>query len=106
MCVDGILSAEYKFDEATRKKCWLYTIKWHGYTIAQTADEAPIPAEYFGDGKIIEDFWNGVDVELDMSCQAKTENGSTVLEPRGRTGEKYVASPRTLGKSSGINVIP
>ncbi|KAJ9099931.1 hypothetical protein QFC21_003936 [Naganishia friedmannii] len=96
--IDGILSAEYKFDEATRRKCWLYTIKWHGYTIAQTADEAPIPAEYFGDGKIIEDFWKGVGSGLDMSSPAKTENGSTVLEPRGRTGDRFVASPRTLVK--------
>ncbi|KAJ9090663.1 hypothetical protein QFC19_009525 [Naganishia cerealis] len=96
--IDGILSAEYKLSNATGKKSWLYTIKWHGYTIAQTAHEEPIPAEFFGDGEIIEEFWSGVGAKLDVYSTTKTEKGVPVLEPKGKTGERYVASPRSLVK--------
>ncbi|KAI5452566.1 hypothetical protein NCC49_000728 [Naganishia albida] len=94
--IDAILSAQWgKYSEA-KQESWLYTIKWHGFTIAQTAHEEPIPALNFGgDGSVITEFWRDLDIPTDRNCVTRNEEGYLIFEPRRQSGE-IKASPVSL----------
>lgn len=93
------MRAEYgQFGEST-KPCWHYTIKWHGFTIAQTAEEDPIPAAWFdGDGEIIWEYWRELNIPTSSKSVVKTIAGYDIHEPKKRDGV-IEASPYSLGES-------
>jgi hypothetical protein len=95
---DAILRADFGDFGDTALPCWHYTIKWHGFTIAQTAHETPIPAACFdGDGAVIADFWRDLQIPTSDSCITRNGDGFSIPEPKKRPGP-ILASPDTLGK--------
>lgn len=98
---DAILRADFGDFGDTPLPCWHYTIKWHGFTIAQTAHETPIPASCFdGDGAVIADFWRDLQIPTSDQCITRNEEGFSIPEPKKRPGP-ILASPDTLGELNG-----